>query len=106
MGHPGKLAKLTAGEWDTHSDNSQSAVPVVRALATKLFGSPVPDYVTVEGIFQSLEECPRRELACSLAGEIRECIKRRLNGRHDPAVAIINMLGEILGTSGDLRTWT
>ena len=66
-------------------------------------------FVTVEGIFQAMDEIPRYELACFLAGEIRECVKQRLrgrNGRNDPAVAIINMRGEILGTGGDLRPWT
>ena len=29
LGHPGKLAKLTAGDWDTHSARSGSALPVV-----------------------------------------------------------------------------
>ena len=105
VGHPGKLAKLTAGEWDTHSDNSQNAVPVVQALAAKLNGCPVPDSVTVEGVFQALDEIRRSELAASLAAGIRECVKQRLRGRYDPAVAIINMRGDILGTSGDLRPW-
>ena len=27
LGHPGKLAKLTMGYWDTHSSRSGSAVP-------------------------------------------------------------------------------
>ena len=106
VGHPGKLAKLTIGEWDTHSGNSQSAVPVVQALAAKLHCCRVPDSVTVEGVFRSLDEIRRSELAGFLACKIRECVKQRLRGRHDPAVAIINMRGEILGTSGDLQSWT
>ena len=116
VGHPGKLAKLTEGEWNTHSGNSQSPVPIVKALAAKQYGCSVPDCVTVEGVFQALDEGPRSDLAGFLAGEIRECVKQRLCGcrttnHHeisglDPAVAIVNMRGEILGTSGDLRPWT
>ena len=41
LGHPGKLAKLTAGDWDTHSGRSGSALPVVAAHACKQFsGGP------------------------------------------------------------------
>jgi cobalt-precorrin-5B (C1)-methyltransferase len=105
VGHPGKLAKLTAGEWNTHSDNSQNAVPIVQALAAKLHDCPVPDSVTAEGVFQALDEGRRSELADFLASEIRECVKQRLGGRHNPAVAVINMRGEILGTGGDLQPW-
>ena len=32
LGHPGKLAKLTAGDWDTHSGRSGSALPVVARM--------------------------------------------------------------------------
>jgi len=38
LGHPGKLAKLTTGDWDTHSGRSQSALPIVTAMHAKVFG--------------------------------------------------------------------
>jgi cobalt-precorrin-5B (C1)-methyltransferase len=105
LGHPGKLAKLTVGEWDTHSGVSQSAVPIVEKLAARLFKKPVLTSVTVEGVFQALPDERRFALANELSEDIRKCINRRLGGRVESAVAIINMKGDILGTSGDLRPW-
>ena len=105
VGHPGKLAKLTIGEWNTHSENSQSAVPIVTTLAEKLFSKPVPDSVTVEGVFQAMEETRRTELGYRLAGEIRQHVLGRLGGRFNPAIVLINMRGDMLGTDGDLGSW-
>jgi cobalt-precorrin-5B (C1)-methyltransferase len=105
VGHPGKLAKLTAGEWDTHSGSSQSAVPIVTSLASELFGFPIPSDVTVVGVFGRMSEERQSVLARALSGKIRECVREKLRGRLDPAVALVNMRGEILGTSGDLSPW-
>jgi cobalt-precorrin-5B (C1)-methyltransferase len=108
LGHPGKLAKLTAGEWDTHSDNSPSAVPIVEKLACEIFGEPAATAVaavTVEGIFQSVGGDRQSKLADELSRRIRECVNHRLGGCPDSAVVLINMNGDILGSSGDLWPW-
>jgi len=105
LGHPGKLAKLTKGEWDTHSGNSQSAVPIVARLGSKTLQRPIPASVTVEGIFKSLKEGESRKLADALASEIRISVSRRLGGSPETAAAIINMNGDILGQNGDLSLW-
>ena len=36
LGHPGKLAKLAMGEWDTHSSRSKSALSFVSGLAKEI----------------------------------------------------------------------
>lgn len=36
LGHPGKLAKVLDGNWDTHSKNSPMAVSAISAMATSL----------------------------------------------------------------------
>jgi cobalt-precorrin-5B (C1)-methyltransferase len=100
LGHPGKLAKLAEGEWDTHSSNSQSAVPIVAKLAEKLFRKPAATSVTVEGIFQSLTDGQRLELANELSCEICKCI---YDGETIPNYqSLINMNGDILGSGGEL----
>lgn len=40
VGHPGKLAKILAGDWDTHSGRSLSAIQSISQLARE-FGLPV-----------------------------------------------------------------
>ncbi len=103
-GHPGKLAKLANGEWDTHSSRSGSAVPVVRGLAD-LLGIDLPaECPTVEGLFEALSPDTRRQLGEGTAKAIRCAVHSRF---HKPpvAVALINMRGDLLGTDGDLSSW-
>ena len=58
-GHPGKLAKLAAGEWDTHSSRSAAAVEFVRSLAAAVLAAPATEASTTEGLFESLDAAPR-----------------------------------------------
>lgn len=105
LGHPGKLAKLAWGEWDTHSARSQAAVGPVAKLAREMFGCNCAELPTVEGVFQSLDRDRRRALACALADRIRAAIDERLDADAETAVALIDMAGEWLGESGDLSPW-
>ena len=40
LGHPGKLAKLALGQWDTHSSRSPTATPLVARLHQEVLGRP------------------------------------------------------------------
>lgn len=102
MGHPGKLAKLPAGSWDTHSSRSPSAVPFILDAARKLFGKELGESTTVEGVFAALDEDERNKLACEVSRLVSEAVAGRLGGEIVPAVALIGMDGDILGTYGDL----
>lgn len=54
VGHPGKLAKILAGDWDTHSGRSLSAIHSIKQLAGE-FGLPAPA-LEVLGRCRSIEE--------------------------------------------------
>jgi cobalt-precorrin-5B (C1)-methyltransferase len=54
VGHPGKLAKTLAGDWDTHSGRSLSAIQSISQLAQE-FGLPVAT-LEVLGRSRSFEE--------------------------------------------------
>ena len=105
MGHPGKLAKLTAGDWDTHSSRSGSALPVVSRVAEEVLGLKGSDSPTVEGIFTELEIADRQKLGNELSKRICEAIYNRIDKKFDIAVALVDMQGEILGHSGKLELW-
>lgn len=105
LGHPGKLAKLAGGVWDTHSSRSPAAVGAVAELAGELFGCGRTGLPTVEGVFQALEPEQRRVLAGVLAERIRAAIEARLGEGSTAAVALINMAGDWLGEAGDLSPW-
>jgi len=104
LGHPGKLAKLAAGDWDTHSSRSGSAVQLVKALAAKA-GLTLPlESPTVEGLFGSLDSESRQRLGRETAVAVLNAVRRRI--AHPPtAAALVNMQGELLGSDGDLSAW-
>jgi cobalt-precorrin-5B (C1)-methyltransferase len=120
-GHPGKLAKLAVGDWDTHSSRSGSAVDAVAKIATDL-GPPTSDlgsltsdlglpisglasYTTTEGLFTALSENERRQLADVVSNAISDACVAKAGGGIDVAVVLVNMAGEVLGTSGDIQGW-
>ena len=105
LGHPGKLAKLVAGEWDTHSSNSASAVGIVARCAGETLGEPVGESATVEGIFEALHPEQSARVGHALAAAIRGAITARIGLEKALAVALINIAGKLLGTSGDLSPW-
>jgi len=105
MGHPGKLAKLAMGQWDTHSSRSTSAIPWVLDLAKEALGGIFQEVRTVEGIFALLQEKNRKSLADQLSARIRDAISNRLRERFHVATVLVNMKGEILGLDGDLSKW-
>lgn len=105
VGHPGKLAKLPNGDWDTHSSRSGSAIPSVAALAEKVFGRSQPESRTVEGIFTGLADEDRRLLADTLSERIAHAIAARARERFPVSVVLVDMRGDMLGTYGEVSSW-
>lgn len=106
LGHPGKLAKLPAGHWDTHSARSPNAVEFVTNTAAGLLGAPPPESVTVEGVFSAIPEDERTRVACGLAELVRKAVAERLRWAETRvAVMLVSMTRETLGSSGDTNRW-
>lgn len=105
VGHPGKLAKLPMGEWDTHSRQSPSAADYVKELAEKAIGASLEKSVTVEGILSQLDGSALESASNAVAAAISTAISRRTGKKIEPDVVIINMKGEPLGKSGRLGSW-
>ncbi|MDP1991334.1 MAG: cobalt-precorrin-5B (C(1))-methyltransferase CbiD [Syntrophales bacterium] len=106
VGHPGKLAKLTAGDWDTHSGRSGSALPIVARMHEEILGRPAPPATTVEGLFAALTATDKKTLGDALATAVKKAVGARTEGRLTPAVVLIDLGGRIIGTSGDLKPWS
>ena len=105
LGHPGKLAKLSAGDWDTHSARSRPAVEIVRSLCAECLGHAAPESPTAEGLFSALPPPEKRGLADALAQRIRAAVRARIEARLPVAVFLVDMAGQCLGTDGDLAPW-
>lgn len=105
LGHPGKLAKLIDGGWDTHSSRSASALPTVERFYRELFGVPAEKSPTVEGIFVALDDPGRLLLAGRIAGALKTTVEARTEGRFIVAVVIIDLAGRILGRAGETQIW-
>ncbi len=113
LGHPGKLAKLAMGQWNTHSKQSDSAAPFVADLARQLLTRPgaapiatIADATTVEGLFmQQLTPAKRHQVAATLAHKIQRSTARTFPAAWQPRVVLINLKGEVLGSAGDLSPW-
>jgi cobalt-precorrin-5B (C1)-methyltransferase len=105
LGHPGKLAKIIDGEWDTHSSNSASAVGIVNRIAESVLGRGIPESTTVEGIFTALTPSDSEPLGTALARAVHDTIARRIATGRPLAVALINLPGDLLGVFGDLSPW-
>lgn len=76
VGHPGKLAKLSEGHFDTHSSRSPSPLSPVISVLNEL-GLEAADTPTVEGIFQALSPEQSRQVATRLAARVAKSAHAR-----------------------------
>jgi cobalt-precorrin-5B (C1)-methyltransferase len=105
LGHPGKLAKLADGHWDTHSSRSQSPLPYLDQMSRQVLQKSLPDFPTVEGLFASLGAEDQKALGDCLAGTVQEAVLDRLKGTLPVAVVLVDLKGHCLGQAGELNAW-
>lgn len=103
VGHPGKMAKLAEGHWETHSAQSPTVLPFIRQLATAQGIQTSTEVTTAEGLFLALPQPQRKALADRLASDIRAAVEARTG--KTIAVMLVSMNGETLGTGGELSPW-
>ncbi len=102
-GHPAKLVKLAFGQWNTHVSAGAAPVAEVRRWALDL-GLEVPDVPTIDGIFTSLGEAGRGQLATAVALAVQDAVAPRLPAT-SIAVLLTNLDRGSWGHSGDLSPW-
>ncbi|TYZ40296.1 cobalamin biosynthesis protein CbiD [Ralstonia solanacearum] len=106
LGHPGKLAKVLDGVWDTHSSKSGMAMGSVAAVATELgvaaaLVEQIKTANTVENVIQILQHQPGAQAFWT---EIEQRIAARMQPREARAdrvaVRLFAMDGTPLGAAG------
>jgi cobalt-precorrin-5B (C1)-methyltransferase len=82
VGHPGKLCKLLLGAWDTHSQNSPSAVHAVQAMAAQTdrdLAALCADAPSVEAIIERTDSHPAAaRLWHALENALNACVQPRV----------------------------
>ncbi len=107
LGHPGKLAKLPCGHFQTHSSQSPSPLPFLIDLAQELIDrAPESELNTVEEFFmQWLATDQRQIVADVLAEKIRAKVSQQFDISAEIAVALIDLKGDLLGQTENCATW-
>jgi cobalt-precorrin-5B (C1)-methyltransferase len=105
VGHPGKLAKLAAGQWDTHSARSSPPTTMLATLHVEILGRPAAESPTVEGVFAALPLEERSALADALASRVCTAVSGRLPNTLTVAAFLVDMAGKRLGAAGNLSPW-
>jgi cobalt-precorrin-5B (C1)-methyltransferase len=103
VGHPGKLAKVLDDVWDTHSQQSRSAVEAIHRAAREFrLGNRIlrdlEESKTVEGIVELLHmEHNAPQFWSALENKIGAAVSRRLQRVDQVAVRLFQMDGKALG---------
>lgn len=102
LGHPGKLAKLLDGYWDTHSRNSPMAMSTLADLAEELeLPLAVVELVrhanTVEAIVQDESRCQAvLPLWIAVQARLSQIIKQKTPSVENVQVRLFSMAGKML----------
>jgi len=99
VGHPGKLAKLAAGDWDTHSSRSKAVAPWVLEEGRKA-GFSLEQVDTVEGILTAMASGERERFGQFLSQQIVQALEARAG--IPCAVALVDMEGRTTGRWGEV----
>jgi cobalt-precorrin-5B (C1)-methyltransferase len=111
-GHPGKLAKLVQGHFDTHSSKSSSAIQVIIKLLEEKGTSPeIINYCrhcsSVEAQIQYLRENNKSYIFNLLAQRIKATVQNYLNNRTiTTEVALFSLKKELIGSTPNLLVQT
>ncbi len=97
LGHPGKILKLAGGDFNTHSSNSASALPVLaEKMYTVLGRLPGKEVRTVQGGLEELSDKESRAVFPLLAADVLMRVQGMSSGRV-LEVNIVDLSGKELG---------
>jgi cobalt-precorrin-5B (C1)-methyltransferase len=103
LGHPGKLAKVLDGVWDTHSSRSDMAMSVVARIARQQgFSSPLIQELeqanTVEAAIERLKHEPdSQSMWMDIEQRIAALVHKRVPAVQKVEVRLFNLQGDNLG---------
>ncbi len=97
VGHPGKLLKFVAGDFQTHSKKSAPAVSVFESSAKDCLNKNMKGLNTVEQGIQSLDSPEKTLLGAHLALKVKNAVLVKTEYCIDPEVILIDLKGDVFG---------
>ena len=108
-GHPGKLAKLLRGDFQTHSSVSKPANDIFIDFVGRTRFSTILDTLkrssTIEGMVKILRDYGGLFILNDVANKIESTILQFLRYKLEAGVILFDMKGLIVGISSDAKTW-
>lgn len=109
-GHPGKLAKLIRGDFNTHSSVAKPANDIILNLAADDgIDSETLDSIrqspTVDGIIGLVQGSNKPHLFDKVAERIESAASDFLGGRRSMGAVLFNMEKSVIGMSQNARRW-
>jgi cobalt-precorrin-5B (C1)-methyltransferase len=105
LGHPGKLAKVLDGVWDTHSSKSRMAMGCVAGVAADCGFAPdlvkeIEHANTVEAAIERLKSEPGRQaLWIEIERRIAARVRERVPAVERVEVRLFDLVGSLLGAN-------
>ena len=109
-GHPGKLAKLVRGDFNTHSSMSKQANDIIiNLIKSEGIEQNVIDIIknstTVEGMLQEIRKIDKLHIFNKLAETIAASASSFLKHKHKIGVILFDMTKRIVGLSRNAEDW-
>jgi cobalt-precorrin-5B (C1)-methyltransferase len=101
-GHPGKLAKVIDGHWNTHSNESPSALPTILKIAENIFPNDITTKLQSSRTVEHLIQISKKDQICEplfkkVAEKISQSVSEYLQQSLRVEVLLADFKGNLIG---------
>ena len=109
-GHPGKLAKLIRGDFNTHSSKSKPANDILikifkREKISSALINELNDSSTVEGMVEIIKEHNFMQVFDRIADDVQSAADRNISSKAKIGTILFDMRKNIIGVSKGFKDW-
>ena len=109
-GHPGKLAKLIRGDFNTHSSKSKPANDILikifkREKISSALINELNDSSTVEGMVEIIKEHNFMQVFDRIADDVQSSAERYILSKANIGTILFDMRKSIIGISKGFKDW-
>lgn len=97
-GHPGKLAKVIDGHWNTHSNESPSALPIILKIAENIFSNDITTKLQSSRTVEHLIQISKKNQICKpLFKKVAETISQSVSEYLQQSLRVEVLLADFKG---------